>query len=214
VGVIVGPYETWLFDCDGVLLDSNKIKTDAFHELAAPFGETVATALVEHHVAHGGISRFEKIRFLYEHLLGVPAGAGDIQALAQRYSSIVRERLVGCAEPPGVRTFLQRRPAGCRWYVVSGSEQAELRWVLAERQLAAAFDDIFGSPRDKLEIARELAIGPTILFGDSRYDHEVAERLGIDFVFVSGCTELADWGAYVADRRVRVVESLGEVQPQ
>lgn len=38
-------YETLVFDCDGVLLDSNRVKTEAFWTVASQFGQAAADAL-------------------------------------------------------------------------------------------------------------------------------------------------------------------------
>jgi beta-phosphoglucomutase-like phosphatase (HAD superfamily) len=46
-------YKTWIFDCDGVLLDSNRIKTQAIFEAAKPHGEEAAMKLVEYHKEKG-----------------------------------------------------------------------------------------------------------------------------------------------------------------
>ena len=48
-------YKTWIFDCDGVLLDSNQVKTQAMWETAKPFGESEASRLVAYHKANGGV---------------------------------------------------------------------------------------------------------------------------------------------------------------
>jgi len=51
-------YQALVFDCDGVVLNSNKIKTQAFYEATKQFGHESAQALVDYHVANGGISRY------------------------------------------------------------------------------------------------------------------------------------------------------------
>ena len=38
-------YDSFFFDCDGVLLDSNKIKTDAFYEIGKEYSIEVADQL-------------------------------------------------------------------------------------------------------------------------------------------------------------------------
>ena len=53
-------YATLVFDCDGGVLDSNRIKTEAFRSAALPWGEAAAQALVDHHIGHGGVSRVAK----------------------------------------------------------------------------------------------------------------------------------------------------------
>jgi phosphoglycolate phosphatase-like HAD superfamily hydrolase len=214
-----GPYRTWLFDCDGVLLDSNRIKTEAFGELVMPFGADIASAFVAYHVANGGVSRMTKLRYLFEHLLRRPVEADTIEQLAGRYGAIVREQLLQCPETQGLRELLGRRPPGSRSFVVSGADEVELREILSIRGLAREFDGIFGSPRTKVEILAALAetepLGRSAVFlGDSRYDHETAVQFGIDFIFVSSCSELADWPRYIAEHGVASISQLGELHPR
>ena len=62
-------YSHLFFDCDGVILNSNKIKTDAFYKLALNLGELKAEQLVNYHLENGGISRYEKIKFFQKNIL-------------------------------------------------------------------------------------------------------------------------------------------------
>ena len=57
-------YKTIIFDCDGVILNSNKVKTQAFFDLAKPWGIQAQNMLTDHHVNNGGISRHKKIAHL------------------------------------------------------------------------------------------------------------------------------------------------------
>jgi beta-phosphoglucomutase-like phosphatase (HAD superfamily) len=45
-------YKTLVFDCDGVILNSNRIKTEAFGQVAMQFGADAAKELVRFHVQH------------------------------------------------------------------------------------------------------------------------------------------------------------------
>ena len=60
-----------IFDFDGVIVESNNIKTNAFEGLYKPFGNEIAKKVIEHHVTHGGISRFEKFKLYHKELLGI-----------------------------------------------------------------------------------------------------------------------------------------------
>ena len=51
-------YKTIIFDCDGVILNSNKIKTEAFYNVTATYGIEAANELVSYHKLNGGISRY------------------------------------------------------------------------------------------------------------------------------------------------------------
>lgn len=214
----LGPYQAWLLDCDGVILDSNAIKTEAFYELARPYGEDVAQAFVDHHRRHGGVSRFVKVKYLHEELLG-DADEERIREGVEAYGRIVRERLATCREAPGLRDFLGNIPAGTYRAVISGGLQDEVRSVLQTRGLASYFDDVFGSPRKKAAIFESLADAGrlaqrAVYLGDSRYDFEVARDFGVDFVFVYGMTEFEDWREFFAHAPVPTVEYLAMIQPE
>ena len=60
-------YKTIVFDCDGVILNSNKIKIDVFYDVAINFGASAsqAQALVDYHVKFGGVSRYRKFDYFF-----------------------------------------------------------------------------------------------------------------------------------------------------
>ena len=62
-------YKTIIFDCDGVILDSNKVKTDAFYEIGRKYNDDAARELVDFHVSNGGISRYVKLKFFIKQIL-------------------------------------------------------------------------------------------------------------------------------------------------
>lgn len=200
-------YRTLVFDCDGVVLNSNRVKTEAFHAAALPYGEAVATELVAYHVAHGGISRYRKFEYLLRQILGRQESSEELQVLLQRYAAQVREGLLGCALAPGLFE-LRERLSDCRWMIVSGGDQAELREVFAIRGLAELFDGgIFGSPDAKdlileRELKRESIRQPALFIGDSRFDHQCARRAGLDFVFLHGWSEFKGWREYCVSESI------------
>lgn len=212
-------YATLVFDCDGVILDSNKVKTDAFHAAALPFGEAAAEALVRYHVENGGISRYAKFRHFIDHILPAqrtaqgPAQGAALDDLLARYAAHVRAGLMSCEIADGLRALRTTTP-NARWMVASGGDQQELHEVFAARGLSAYFDaGIFGSPDPKdLIVTRAIAEGvitlPALFLGDSRYDHEVASLSGLDFVFISDWTEVEGWHAWCGATGIAHVPSV------
>ncbi|WP_038050692.1 HAD family hydrolase [Thioalkalivibrio sp. ALJ1] len=196
-------YTTLVFDCDGVVLDSNKVKTEAFYQTTLPYGEAASQAMVDYHVANGGVSRYKKFAYFLEQIAPrrFEQQDSDLDTLLKAYAGYVREGLLSCVMAPGLEA-LRQQTSGVRWLIVSGGDQGELRDVFAQRGIAEWFDGgIFGSPDTKDEIlARELTAGniqqPALLLGDSKYDHQAATAAGLGFVFVSGWSEVADWRAW------------------
>ena len=58
-------YQTIIFDCDGVILNSNFQKIEAYRNAALNYGASKVQAedLVEHHVQLTGISRYVKFKY-------------------------------------------------------------------------------------------------------------------------------------------------------
>lgn len=216
-------YSTLVFDCDGVILDSNSIKTEAFRAIALPWGEDAADELVSYHVANGGISRHNKISYFLNHILparfsrdSCGSHRPSFDKLLSNYAKIVRDGLINCPIAERLED-LRLQTSNSNWCIVSGSDQTELRQIFSARKLDHLFDGgIFGSPDDKDSIlARELARGsirsPSLFLGDSRYDHMASSRAGLDFLFVSSWTDFENWEKYVSDYKLPTVCCLADL---
>ncbi|WP_030071948.1 HAD family hydrolase [Halomonas alkaliantarctica] len=209
-------YNALVFDCDGVVLNSNRVKTDAFYQAALPYGEAAAQALVDYHVQHGGISRYKKFAYFLENLVAPGHTGPNLDKLLSRYAIEVHEGLMACDIAEGLEA-LRERTESSRWLIVSGGDQAELREVFAARGLAELFDGgIFGSPDTKDEILkRELGNDniqqPTLFLGDSKYDYQAASSAGLDFVFLNGWSEVADWFEWCNEKDITHTESLAKL---
>ena len=117
-------YKTIIFDCDGVILNSNKIKTNAFYLAALPYGEGAAKELVEYHVLHGGVSRYKK----FDHFLSVivprhctedqsPSRHGFstvLEKLLDEYAGIVTKELLACEIAEGLVELREEKLAS-KW---------------------------------------------------------------------------------------------------
>jgi len=216
-------YSTIVFDCDGVVLNSNRVKTDAFYQAALPYGTEAADALVVYHVANGGISRYVKFAYFLDSIVPatapgrIPGRDGPaLEDLLAAYAQSVRAGLLSCELADGL-SDLRAITADARWLIASGGDQEELRSIFDERGLSDFFDGgIFGSPDTKdLIIGRELATGlirnPALFLGDSRFDHEVAVKYRLEFVFLSAWTEMPEWDKYMALNAIRNASSIKEL---
>ena len=208
-------YQTLVLDCDGVVLDSNQLKTQAYYDTAISFGanEQQAEAIMDYHVKLGGISRYPKFKYFLEEIMRQPVTDEAMQFLLQRFASEIHKGLLHCEIAAGLQQLRAATPHA-RWMLLSGGDQAELRALFAERGIAELFDaGIFGSPDNKDQVlSRELAndnvVPPALYLGDSRYDHEAAKRAGLDFIFLKGWTEFSDWPAYCVANNIAVADNL------
>lgn len=193
-------YETLVFDCDGVILNSNKVKVNAFYQAALPYGEKAANALVDYHVERGGISRYKKFEWFLQEKVKGQAGP-NLEELLEAYASIVREGLLTCEIAEGLEE-LREKTKSANWLIVSGGDQNELREIFFQRELTRFFDGgIFGSPDTKdFILEREISSGniksQSLFLGDSKYDLYASKQAGMSFGFISGWSEWEDWSDY------------------
>ncbi|MDO9366325.1 MAG: HAD hydrolase-like protein [Methylotenera sp.] len=208
-------YKSIVFDCDGVVLDSNVVKTEAYFRTAKNLGATdvEAQALVDYHVRLGGISRYHKFDYYLREIVHQPVTDGAIQALLNEFARELEVGLMECGVADGLATLRDITPQA-NWMILSGGDQQEIRTLFAKRDLAKYFDGgLFGSPDNKdTVLAREKASRnlrlPALFIGDSKYDFEAATRAGLDFVFLSDWTEVADWKNYCESNHIHVVANI------
>jgi phosphoglycolate phosphatase-like HAD superfamily hydrolase len=209
-------YKTWFFDCDGVLLDSNQLKSESFYEVALQYGEENAQALVEYNKRLGGVTRFNKFKYFFETILEKKTFEKEIENALNNFSALVFEKLMSCPETSGVRDFLDSLdslPIDTNKYVVSGGDQSEIQYVFNQRGLDTYFNSIYGSPDSKELILSNWIKSPdmkypAVFIGDSLYDYEVATRFNLDFFFMTQHTEFADWSSYFVDKDVVIIKNF------
>jgi phosphoglycolate phosphatase-like HAD superfamily hydrolase len=183
-----------IFDCDGVILQSNTLKTRAFEEALAGEPELLVRDFIAYHKKHGGVTRREKFRYFFLGLKGIDDEA-LIEKACDRFAEICERKLLEVPMVPGIASFLEGLT--CRAAVVTGGNQEEVIRVLSRQGIAACFTEILGNPASKIENMRRLQMtgffdGRGVYFGDSRLDYELACQFSQDFVFVSGYSEWKD----------------------
>ena len=209
-------YESIIFDCDGVLLNSNYIKTNAFYEVALPYGEKYAFELMRYHKAHGGVSRQKKLDHFIKNILKIKPTAEILKILLRDYSDLVYKKLME-SEICEDLVVLKEKYFRSDWFVVSGGNQQEIEQIFEYKGIKKYFNaGIYGNPKSKDTIFQELIKNskikfPAIYLGDSRYDYEVAKKFGLDFVFVYGWTEFLGWEEYCSDRSISVIEKTKDL---
>jgi phosphoglycolate phosphatase-like HAD superfamily hydrolase len=213
----VHEFRTWIFDCDGVILDSNNLKTDAFFEVVLPYGKEHAEKFIEYHKRKGGVSRYEKFRYFFEEIVKKQDYGDELVAALDAYSAIVRAKMIDSDETEGMRDLLSAIPKGSKKIVVSGGDENELREVFRIKGIDRLFDEIFGSPRDKRRIIRDtlernMIQRPVVFIGDSQFDYAVAGEFGFDFVFMSGYSEFPGWKDFFCHKpEIPVISSLSDI---
>lgn len=185
----IGRYTDFLFDFDGVIVDSVNVKTAAFAELYGPFGDSVVSRVIRHHISHGGMSRFEKFRHYHKDYLGREISETEIAELARRFSELTVDKVLKAPFIKGAPEFLGILKRNNKsMFVVSGAPEDEIKKIVEKKYLGQYFADVKGSPRSKksnieyLLKKHGIKSSASAYFGDSEEDQNAANGLDIDFV--------------------------------
>ena len=177
-----------LFDFDGVILDSMKIRTDGFREIFSSFQKKDVDLLVDFHNKNGGLSRYVKIEYFFKRILNEDIDTQKINEIAERFSEIMRYKLIDKSlliEP--TINFIYKNYKAFNFHIVSGSDQDELRFLCDKLKLREYFISIFGSPTVKDDLVANIIKShkykksETIIIGDSINDFHSAEKNKIKF---------------------------------
>ena len=181
-----------IFDFDGVILDSVECKTRAFARLFEEWGPEAVHHMVEYHLANGGISRFEKIRYFYAHVLQQPLAEEECTRLADAFRTFAFDEVVAAEWIAGAREFLVEYYERYLFFVASGTPGDELREIIRLRGLEQYFAEAHGSPEVKENIIRSILIrhmlmpAEVLFVGDAMTDYRAAEATGLPFIGVAG----------------------------
>lgn len=181
-------YDAVIFDCDGVILDSNFIKIQVMEKalIALHDNRSEINECVSYFAANFGLTRFKHVEKFIDAFLTIDDSKKEMfrDKLLELYS-FGCELLYPTSEiTPGFLAFKGRLNLPC--FVASGSEQNQLRMTLRLKGLANSFKKILGSPTSKVENINFLKtsneFSSYVLIGDSVQDYESSKKAGIDFI--------------------------------
>ena len=195
-----------VFDFDGTLVDSNRLKHDAFSEVFPAdehHARTVQRVLSEMNEQ----SRFVILEEILQRL-GLKKGAGlrtRVKELAGRYNEIVINGAKNCPEMPAAETTLKSLSQRYRLYLSSMTPDKELKEIVGVRNGSGYFEDIYGYPHQKpvtiqhIMKGQNAKPGQVVVVGDGNSDRQSAEVNACFFVEVTPDFNLGDLDSIIVD---------------
>lgn len=179
--------KTIILDFDGVIVESEEIKNQAFRDLFSDYPQYL-DQIMSYHLEHKTTSRYEKFEHIVTHILGESYDNKRAEEINSQFSPFVRQRIIECPYVPGAEDFLRYFSSKLTLYLVSATPQEELEMILKSRGIDKYFTRVYGNPWEKTdaigEVMREEGFGPEaiVYVGDTMEDYKVANQLGISFV--------------------------------
>ena len=159
-------YSILIFDCDGVLIDSNNLKLEAAERILSDYPKEAVSGFIANFRKSFGRSRYDLFREFVEDFLEQPFDQNLYDGLIAAYGEKCSELYLKSPVIAGVEAFLSKNK-GKTLYVASGGIESELKSVLSAHGLA-------------------------LMLGDAHTDFEAAQANDIDFLFCSKYTTDAE----------------------
>ena len=178
-----------IFDFDGVLVDSVRIKTEAFSDIYSSYGNAVQKKVISHHKNNGGMSRYDKFKHYHKEFLGINVNEDALQDLSNLFSKTVVNKIIKSQEVQGASkmlSYLKSQNLICA--IASAAPEQEVIEIVNRRGWNNFFKYIYGSPNSKVANIESILnktkckSSKAIFFGDSPNDLIAAKKCNIDFI--------------------------------
>jgi phosphoglycolate phosphatase-like HAD superfamily hydrolase len=214
---MINNIKSLIFDCDGVILNSNKVKKAAYYKVAfSYYGDRLANLLVEYLEENTGKPREHFFTHFLNNLAPSHTSGPSVEELVIEVGEEIHKGLMECEISQSLFELRENTP-DLKWLVVSGGVESELRDIFTKRSLLDLFDaGVYGGPMTKDEILNSLIKEnklefPALFLGDSMYDHKAANRANIDFLFVSEWSDFKGWKNYCNENKILSIKSLRDL---
>jgi phosphoglycolate phosphatase-like HAD superfamily hydrolase len=153
--------------------------------------------MLEYWSNRGGVSRYVKFQHFAENILGLDDPKSCVDGLLAQFTVLSR---VGYHQhnpvPQAMRLVKATGPERC--FVISGTDQNELREVFEAKGLSKHFADVLGSPRKKHQHipdilhAHHCSPEQALFVGDGSGDFDACQQTGVHFVYLAQMSEWRD----------------------
>jgi phosphoglycolate phosphatase-like HAD superfamily hydrolase len=203
-----------ILDFDGVIVESNNIKHQAFSEIFGEYPQHY-DEMMSYHLSNNHVNRYDKFRHIISKILNEKPDENRINEMARKFSNITREKIINCPFVNGAKEFLDEFfLKKFSLYIASATPIDELKIILEKKKLDKYFKGIYGAPVPKKtmfsEIIKKEQVNPdqVIFIGDSPEDYQVAKETGIHFIGKIGDYNFKDLNITSFDDMIEIKKYL------
>lgn len=177
-----------IFDFDGVIIFSEKIRIDAFRYALRDYEENHVNKLIDFHRANGGLSRYVKFEFFFATILRLKEFNEVFIKSLQDYREYIDANLKNetLLNLEIIKLIIFLNSQGITLFIASGSDEKELRGLVKWFGIESYFAGVYGSPEHKNILVRKISKmqhnTEIVLVGDAVNDYEAAKLNGVEFI--------------------------------
>ena len=206
-----------IFDFDGVIVNSVRVKGDAFAQLFESYESGISNKVKAYHYQNGGMPRAEKIKNIFKKVLNQNPVNGIVVEYCREFSKIVTDMVIKSDFIPGSFEFIRNNKNIFKQYIVSATPQEELQYIVEKLKINEYFINIYGSPMDKVTHITTIISNngnksdDAVLIGDSLSDFESSNKAGVDFIGVKNDLVSFPDGVIKIDNLFELREKLNQI---
>ena len=176
------------FDFDGVIMDSEAQKVQAFKSIFSSYPDALEEINV-YNMRHRGVPRAVNILYVCESILKLPNADMATHRFLEQYTTALRGHLRKVIPCMGIERFLAA--TSLPKFVCSSAPQTEIIESLLQHNLSTYFENVFGFPAPKVTALLKLkeCYETVVFFGDAVADYEAAVAARVNFVGVESQTD-------------------------
>lgn len=185
--MIKSAIQVLVFDFDGVIVESNAVKTEVFAEIFKGYPDFYEV-MMDFHLKNISASRVDKFRYLAS-LLRLEDPALFMDEILKKFSHTVKKEVVAAPLVDGALSLLAKYFKEMPLYLASVTPEEELKDILVQKNIECYFKGVYGCPPWKKSDAlsdiaylENVDVSRMLLIGDSSGDQKAAMIAGVNFV--------------------------------
>jgi phosphoglycolate phosphatase-like HAD superfamily hydrolase len=203
-----------LFDLDGVILDTLKLKGQIFVEIFKDFPE-LSDRILKYHLDNGGVSRRIKIQYISEFIMNRKITQNELESMCDLFSELIKDNLTNIELLPNVKYVLgELKKLGFSIFSISSMPMTEAELILSHLSVRHYFNGIIDTSNGKINAIKKfisqqkLSTNKILYLGDSNEDLNAALTHNIRFILVGNSTVKYNSQVYLQSSNIDVLLDL------
>ena len=207
-----------IFDFDGVIIDSMKVKVSEYRRLYSQFtkDESLLNEIAVIYENSIGLPREATFKKVFKDILKKSISDQEIERFSKEYSQAIFSRLNNVNPVNGFLEYLDTHKKLSK-YVLSGAPHSDLTYLMDKLRLSEHFKSFKGGPLEKKEeiinikVQENVESKEIVYFGDQKNDYIAAKTTGVQFIGINAsrglekmqCKIFSNFQELIAHERTR-----------
>jgi len=186
-----------IFDFDGVIIDSTKIKIEEYRNLFSQFtkNKTTLNEITNIYKNSAGIPRETTLKKVFKEVLAINISNHEVDNLSLDFSKQIFRRLETIEPLKGFLEYLAIHKK-INKHIISGAPNSDVTYLIKKLNLSKYFKSIQGGPLNKknelIHISKltKIKAKDIVYFGDQKNDFIAAKSAGVGFIGINAGSNL------------------------